>query len=314
MIIGIAGRYRSGKTELAKVCQEHGYEKLYFALPLKNICAELLGVTIDELNRMKDDGTDTGFVMNGKACHKISEKTDIPLELVINAGLGLELPTVRSMLQFIGTDLIRRYNTDWHVSEIRKMIDPEKDYVLDDVRFPNEKRMIESLGGDVWFVVRPTLSNISYHKSETSLTWRDCWNKVIINDRTLEDLKFRWSTFIADYAHSSELREKLYRKALESPKKGYSEEVSPLESLFLPDEMFEARLTDNDPCFNEDDIVSITQAPHGTVVIRRSNNVSEVIANPLTIEDIKMLNYFKKHGNHFDINDNLDIFEEKEYG
>ena len=34
MVIGIAGRMRSGKTELAKICEANGYQKLYFALSI----------------------------------------------------------------------------------------------------------------------------------------------------------------------------------------------------------------------------------------------------------------------------------------
>ena len=44
-----------------------------------------------------------------------------------------------------------------------------------------EKKLIEDLGGDCWFVTRTTLENVSNHESETSITWKDCFNKVIIN-------------------------------------------------------------------------------------------------------------------------------------
>ena len=56
MIIGFAGRMRSGKTELAKICEDAGFEKLYFALPLKQLCADLMDISIDELNKWKNKG------------------------------------------------------------------------------------------------------------------------------------------------------------------------------------------------------------------------------------------------------------------
>ena len=56
MVIGFAGRMRSGKTELAKICEANGYQKLYFALPLKQLCADILDISIDELNRAKNEG------------------------------------------------------------------------------------------------------------------------------------------------------------------------------------------------------------------------------------------------------------------
>ena len=52
-IIGFSGRMRSGKSALADICEKQGYKKLYFALPLKEMCAKFLNVTIDELNRLK---------------------------------------------------------------------------------------------------------------------------------------------------------------------------------------------------------------------------------------------------------------------
>lgn len=57
-IIGLCGRMRSGKTELANICIKYGYEKLYFALPLKQLCAKLLGMSIDELDKLKNNGTE----------------------------------------------------------------------------------------------------------------------------------------------------------------------------------------------------------------------------------------------------------------
>ena len=60
-IIGLCGRMRSGKTELAKICMNYGYEKLYFALPLKQLCAKLVGIPVDELHQLKNNGADISF-------------------------------------------------------------------------------------------------------------------------------------------------------------------------------------------------------------------------------------------------------------
>ena len=138
MILGFAGRCRSGKTELAKVCQELGYKKLYFALPLKQLCADILDISIDTLNQAKNDNTDIGLTINDDICTILSEETGIPLEEVKKTCYGKTINNVREMLQFIGTDLIRKYDADWHVNRIKEMIDTNYNYVIDDVRFPNE--------------------------------------------------------------------------------------------------------------------------------------------------------------------------------
>ena len=73
MILGLCGRMRSGKTELAKVCVEKGFTKLYFALPLKQLCANILEVSIDQLNKLKNEGTNIALFIDDKICQILSE-------------------------------------------------------------------------------------------------------------------------------------------------------------------------------------------------------------------------------------------------
>ena len=285
MIIGIGGRCRSGKTELAKVCENYGYEKLYFALPLKRLCAELLDISIDELNRLKADREEIGVMIGEDLCRIISEETDIPLDIVKRTCEGVVIKDVRHMLQFIGTDLIRKYNTNWHVDRIREMIDRNKNYVIDDVRFPNEKALIEELGGDCWFVIRTTLDNISNHESETSITWNDCWNKVIINDTTLPNLLFKWETFIGNYEQSCAIRDKEFNRILED---GSQNDITPLsmyDMMLLHKALFEYA----PKIFEKEDINKISMNGDNTVFITFNDGSMEVLDNALNIEDIKIL-------------------------
>lgn len=285
MVLGLAGRMRSGKTELAKVCEKYGYEKLYFALPLKRLCAELLDISIDELNRLKADREEIGIMIGEDLCRIISEETDIPLDIVKRTCEGVVIKDVRHMLQFIGTDLIRKYNTNWHVDRIREMIDRNKNYVIDDVRFPNEKALIEELGGDCWFVIRTTLDNISNHESETSITWNDCWNKVIINDTTLPNLLFKWETFIGNYEQSCAIRDKEFNRILED---GSQNDITPLsmyDMMLLHKALFEYA----PKIFEKEDINKISMNGDNTVFITFNDGSMEVLDNALNIEDIKIL-------------------------
>lgn len=285
MVLGLAGRMRSGKTELAKVCENYGYEKLYFALPLKRLCAELLDISIDELNRLKADREEIGVMIGEDLCRIISEETEIPLDIVKRTCEGVVIKDVRHMLQFIGTDLIRKYNTNWHVDRIREMIDRNKNYVIDDVRFPNEKALIEELGGDCWFVIRTTLDNISNHESETSITWNDCWNKVIINDTTLPNLLFKWETFIGNYEQSCAIRDKEFNRILED---GSQNDITPLsmyDMMLLHKALFEYA----PKIFEKEDINKISMNEDNTVFITFNDGSMEVLDNALNIEDIKIL-------------------------
>ena len=68
--------------------------------------------------------------------------------------------------------------------------------------------MIEDMGGDNWFVVRPNIDNVSHHISEESLKWQDFGDKVIINNKSLEYLEMTWENFLLNYEKSNEVREK----------------------------------------------------------------------------------------------------------
>ena len=285
MIIGFCGRLKSGKTELAKICVEKGFTKLYFALPLKQLCADILDVSIDELNRLKGDNTDISLQLNDDICKILSEETGIPLDVVKETCLGKTISTVREMLQFIGTDLIRQYNKDWHVNRIREMINPDINYVIDDVRFPNEKKLIEELGGDCWFVIRPTLDNVSNHESETSLSFNDCWNRIIINDGTLQLLLFKWTLFLGDYEKSCATRDKEFDRILETCDKGGLEKMTILDILFISKWLFDYIPKE----INKEDVRDIKMTESGGVQITYNDDSIEMIYNPLNIEEIKLI-------------------------
>ena len=214
-IIGFAGRLRSGKTELATICERYGYERLYFAKPLKMLVANLIGGTIEDVNELKNgrEGYAWQKEIGAVDCMFISQQTDIPVKIVQEKLLNHIFSNTRDMLQVIGTDLIREYNNNWHVERIKSMIEEGKKYVIDDVRFTNEVKCIEDLGGIVWFVTRPKFDEISHHSSEETLKIGDFGPDVIVNDLSLEFLKFTWDLFMKHgYARSFELREEQLNK------------------------------------------------------------------------------------------------------
>ena len=284
MIIGFCGRMRGGKTELAKICERHGYTKLYFALPLKQLCADILDIGIDGLNQAKADNTDISLTLNDDICKILSEETNIPIEYVNETCNGKKINTVREMLQFIGTDLIRKYNTDWHVNKIRQMIVPNTNYVIDDVRFPNEKKLIEELGGDTWFVTRTTLDNVSNHESEISITWKQCFNKIIINDSTLPNLIFKWEMFMDDYNRSCSIRDKEFERILENGFKDKIKPLSILDTLMLSEALFTYVPVE----YDENKIESIEMNKDKTVFVKYKDGSIELVENQLTIEDLKL--------------------------
>lgn len=282
-IVGFAGRLQSGKTELARICEKMGYERIYFAMPLKKLVADLIHVKVDEINSLKNVEKDYKFFKTDYLF--VSKETGIPFETVEKEMSKVKFKTVRQLLQFIGTDLIRKYNTNWHVNRIRQMIDKNKNYVFDDVRFKNELNLVKELGGECWFIIRPTIDNVSNHESEISLTWRDFGNKIIINNSNLNLFKFRWETFFENYDDSLIKREKYVKsKCLAELYDVMTEPLSIFELLELSIDLFKYQERE----FDCDAIEKITQDEDLTVDILYKDGSHEIVKNAVNIEDLKI--------------------------
>ena len=186
-IIGLCGRAFSGKTALANfLVEKYGYERVYVAQALKELCSDLCHMSIDEMNARKNE--EIHFVLNDTDMHLISERTSIPFEVIKEelAKIGFTLKSTRQAFQFIGTELIRKYNPNWHIEMMLSTMKPDKKYVVDDVRFPNEVEALNYHGSVLIFVIRPQLDIVSHHRSEESIKWSEFDHIIINNDLTLE--------------------------------------------------------------------------------------------------------------------------------
>lgn len=114
----------------------------------------------------------------------------------------------RSLLQRIGTDVIRKQEPDYWVSfvaDILKFFDGEWDYVLiPDSRFPNEVDYLKEHGFDVIHMrvirqnfVSPLTPEQQNHPSETALD-HVTPDFLIVNDGTLEDLYNKVCNLVVD--------------------------------------------------------------------------------------------------------------------
>lgn len=284
-IISFSGRLQSGKSELAKICQDAGFKKIYFALPLKKLVADLIHVNLEDINDLKNVEKNYRF---GKLDYLfLYRETGIPFKTIEEEMSKVSFKTVRQLLQFIGTDLIRKYQTNWHVNKIREIIRNDKDanYVIDDVRFKNELDLVRELGGVCWFIIRPKIDNVSNHESETSLTWRDFGNKIIINDSSLELFKFRWETFFKNYEKSLAARNKLFNDdCLASSYGKMTEPLSVFELLEISIHLFKYE----ERAFVCDEIKKIVQNEDNSVDIEYDDGSHEIVMNPISIEDLKI--------------------------
>lgn len=207
-LIGLAGKKRSGKSELAKyTCTlDEKAVIVTFATPLKMLCTNLLNKSsISELNAIKSwkyypvlIGNDWADIIARETGMK---KKDIAV-LLKEKGKQFEtnvIPNVRLLLQFIGTDIIRTIDPNWHVNKLKEFIlseyvESDKTVVIDDVRFPNELDMVrEELGGTAIYVMRPTEFERDSHASENSINWKMFKkNNIFINGETLTATQKNW--------------------------------------------------------------------------------------------------------------------------
>ena len=187
MIIGICGLIGSGKGSVADILvEEHGYEKLSFADKLKDGVASVFG-----WDRQMLEG-DTESSRNWR------EQND----KFWTKETGQDI-TPRLILQLFGTDCMRNgfFDGIW-VSLVKQTLieNPDKNFVIPDVRFENEAKMIRNLGGKIcqvrrgpdplWFRLYKDIGEepTDVHKSEWA--WANVqMDYVIVNDGTLSDLK-----------------------------------------------------------------------------------------------------------------------------
>lgn len=198
MIIALSGRMHSGKSELAKICEANGFKILKFADGLKNLICKLLHI-------------DRYYLENSKELHKeyiisyeiLSYELDIPIEYILAKRKSNIFLSIREIMQFIGTDIIRNYIPDWHIHRLEKNIVAGNNYCIDDLRFENEKKFIESISGESWYIMRTDNFLISNHNSETALNWKNFENNVIINNVNLNLFKKRWVRYLKNITYSN---------------------------------------------------------------------------------------------------------------
>lgn len=163
MIVGLGHQARVGKDTIAEhLVANHGFKRLAFADALKGMAYD----TNPQINR----GTLQGAVK----------------------GAGWEeakqIPEVRQFLQNLGVAAREHLYPDVWVDAVINRILFHEDYVITDVRFPNEFEALEDLGAKMVKVVRPGVrSNAGSHISETALEEAP-WEIYVVNDRTPEDL------------------------------------------------------------------------------------------------------------------------------
>lgn len=185
MIVGLSGYAQVGKDTAAEVFMRHGFQHYSFADPMRAMAEAIDPIVAARAN------ADTGELEWVRYCEALEE-------------LGYEeakryLPEIRQFLQRLGTDAGRNVLGEdvWVRAAIERMIDQGGDYVIPDVRFPNEAEAILDEGGALLRIVRPGYGPANDHESETALD-HYFQHAFIINNGTISDLHDKvWQAYMA---------------------------------------------------------------------------------------------------------------------
>lgn len=171
-LIGIySSAPNSGKTTLAALLTEHGYEVVSFAYTLKTMVRVLL-------NQLGHSATDAQRLV-------FSAKEELIPELGVNT---------RHLLQTLGTEWGRQcvhpqlWLLCWEAA-VMKYHAAGVPVVCDDVRFFNEAQLVRRLGGEMWHLRRNIVTPPSEHASEGDLDSYPHFDRRVDNTGSIDDLR-----------------------------------------------------------------------------------------------------------------------------
>jgi hypothetical protein len=194
-LIGISGKIGAGKDTVGIIIRQLGFtnnggtwENMKFAGKLKIIASLLTGIPIEKFEDQEFKKTILGSEWDRPTkqnpLNAIEPFKDITF---------VEMMSVRDLLQKLGTEAMRNglHENVW-VNALFADYTEDKQWVITDVRFPNEFKAIKEKGGIVIRVNRPGHGNsmkelAEAHPSETALDGHE-FDYVIENNGNLEKL------------------------------------------------------------------------------------------------------------------------------
>lgn len=194
-IVGLTGYARSGKDTVADVLvAEHGYVKLPFAGPLKEMAKRINPIIGYEHTRTElHSGQSIASGDPVRVSHEVKSVYLVDaLELLGEDETKSRYPEYRRFLQRLGTDGIRHVDEHFWiklwVDAAWEILEEGYSVVAPDVRFPNEAEVIRHPAGVVARVSRSGLKSSDSHDSEKHVGNMG-EDFVISNDGSLLDLQ-----------------------------------------------------------------------------------------------------------------------------
>lgn len=168
-IYGISGLKSHGKDTLAKriVETDSRFIILHFADELKRLAGEVYELTHDQMYKQafKEVPLEEPIELDSKLA-QLCDETKLDIQPA-----GMVAKTPREVLQFLGTEYVRKTQETYWVDVVVDQIRTHNGYALvPDTRFPNEAQALRDLGGQIILVHRLDLEiPPDTHASETEI-------------------------------------------------------------------------------------------------------------------------------------------------
>lgn len=176
LLIGLAGRARTGKTSLAQhLTIEHDFQSYAFADPLREGLINVFNLTPSDFS---DDKKEQPIGWLGRS----------PRELMQSMGTEWGRHMVHPELWLL--------LAEQNLTHLGQTYDTAPGFVISDVRFENEAEFIRKRGGIVIHVLRPGAPEVNPHLSERGVAIIDN-DFVLHNDGSLEDLFSQMDQYLA---------------------------------------------------------------------------------------------------------------------
>jgi hypothetical protein len=177
MIIGLTGYAQSGKDSVANILVNHyGYTRVAFADPIREL--------LYQMNPAVKDGG-----------YRVQSTVDVYGWDVAKTAF----PEVRNMLQNLGVGARKTFGDMFWVQQALRQVTPEGNFVITDVRYPNEAKAIrEYEDSQIWRIKRSGVDPVNTHASETAMDGEKV-DQIFVNNGTLEDLQVLISTRMRAY-------------------------------------------------------------------------------------------------------------------
>jgi hypothetical protein len=203
-LIGISGKISSGKDLAGKILNDLSgdiFENKKFADKLKDIVCMLIGCTREQLEdrdfKEKELGEEWWYYTDSLFNSTDSEEnlysySKYHRQLKNDLDFYIIKLTPRTLLQLLGTECGRQiiHPNIW-VNALFADYDTSSNYdsnwIITDVRFPNECQAIKNRGGIVIKINRDS-DVVDNHSSETALDNYDGFDFVVDNNGSIDDL------------------------------------------------------------------------------------------------------------------------------